>query len=101
MDEQIRELTRQVGELAATVRQQNALLKQMTDVAKEQSGAMAVVSAEALANRREVEELKKKAMSKPSKSSYWQQRFDDLKAKEKEIGRRPIRLSSSNWTRPS
>lgn len=101
MDKQIEALTREVGELTATVRQQNALLQQMADVGKEQSGALAVVSAEALANRHEVEELKKKAPSRPSKSSYWQRRFDDLKAKEKEIGRRPILLSSSSWTRPS
>lgn len=101
MDEQLRELTRQVGALTATVQQQNALLKQMADAAKEQSGALAVVSAEALANRYEVEELKKKARSRPTTSDYWQQRFNDLKAKEKEIGRRPIPPSSLSWTRQS
>jgi len=87
-------LTRQIGELTALLKNQQTddeatrkILADLRAAFVEQSGAMAVVAAEAVANRKEVEENKKKSLNLIDLSSYWQKRFRNLKAREKEAGR--------------
>lgn len=107
MDEQLEILTRQIGKLTAEIgdakidtHEIRRLIEEIRHASVEQSGALAVVAAEALSNRRETEVLKKKATITKGESNAWKQRFEKIQNGMKEIGQEK-RLLSKKWTQAS